>query len=201
MKTMTYRYEELPIEKRVEVSEVLEKRVREIVYHRDNVSEYYAAFGLAYPEDKTLCLRDILDYCEYRQLHEDWVEVLKWVDSFYIGLTLNLETFEIKWTDDRITERLERQIWMLLHQEDMSNEWIPTEDVVFYHQYETLIFQLLDNIQDEIRGLIWGSIDASLDISYQEDLYELEQVATFMSEDGQIIAYQESEGESWRPVK
>lgn len=172
----------------------LEEQVHQWTYHKDNLAEYYQAFGLSYYEDQTLEAKDIVEYCEFAGGFSEWIEILEWLIGFSINLRFDLKTRDIAWDDSEVTEPTEKGIYQLITFETKEDEILEypvySEDLAFFHQHEETLFNLLDRIQSEI-GSVLARIDHSLEIAYQELNYELEEGKALFNEAGNFVCLSE----------
>lgn len=88
MEPMLFKLEELSDDLKSSASQALEDHIQMLYGSIDFVRDYFEAFGLSYYDDQCLQLRDIVDFCESKELNLHWVEPLKWLQSFYIDLSL-----------------------------------------------------------------------------------------------------------------
>lgn len=88
MEPMLFKLEELSDDLKISASQALEDHIQMLYGSIDFVRDYFEAFWLSYYDDQCLQLRDIVDFCESKELNLHWVEPLKWLQSFYIDLSL-----------------------------------------------------------------------------------------------------------------
>lgn len=88
MEPMLFKLEELSDDLKSSASQALEDHIQMLYGSIDFVRDYFEAFWLSYYDDQCLQLRDIVDFFESKELNLHWVEPLKWLQSFYIDLSL-----------------------------------------------------------------------------------------------------------------
>ena len=194
MTTQLFTFHQLKESAQSVAQSALEKEVREWIYHKDNLTDYYQAFGLPYYEDQTLDAGDIIAYCEFANSFSEWIEILNWLRGLSINLRFNLETRDIAWDDSDVTERTEKGVYQLIMFETKEDELLEypvyEEDATFFYQHQETIFNLLDQIQREI-GSVLDRIDHSLAMAYQELEYELEEGKALFDEAGNLVCVSE----------
>ena len=163
----------------------------DFVYGRDNLNDYYEAFGLRPCDDETMQLREVLWFLEDKKIHKDCAKVLDWLSEFSINLVYQLETKEIAWDFSGVTEVSEQRIARLLS-DSFSDEAlkypIKSDDLMFYKENEELISELLDLIKQELDE-IWWKIHYSLEDQYSNMMVELEEGGALFTVDGKFAKY------------